>query len=58
MEVIRNALEICTIDKSIGKVKYMNDLSSGTSKSLPLFFVLKFRSGVYICRLYGHLFRW
>lgn len=32
MELIRNALEICTIDKSSGTVKYMNDLSSSTSK--------------------------
>ncbi|KAM7533402.1 hypothetical protein Aperf_G00000125895 [Anoplocephala perfoliata] len=34
MELIRNALEICTIDKSSGTVKYMNDLSSSTSPSI------------------------
>ncbi|VDN98607.1 unnamed protein product [Rodentolepis nana] len=34
MELLRNALEICTIDKSTGTVKYMNDLSSSTSPSI------------------------
>uniref|UniRef100_A0A5K3EY90 non-specific serine/threonine protein kinase n=1 Tax=Mesocestoides corti TaxID=53468 RepID=A0A5K3EY90_MESCO len=31
MELLCNALEICTIEKSTGTVKYMNDLSNHTS---------------------------
>lgn len=31
LEVIRNALELCTIEKSSASVKYMNEFSNDTS---------------------------